>query len=78
MEQRLWARAIEELEKTPRFPNPRRIVSPVQPGTRLRGDILRSQVVQRAAANLFKAQEYYDQAADMNREQKYFVEVVAR
>ena len=79
MEQRLWARAIEELEKTPAFPKPEaESYRQYNLGLAYEAMSYEAKSYTEQRANLFKAQEYYDQAADMNREQKYFVEVVAR
>jgi hypothetical protein len=79
MEQRLWARAIEELEKTPAFPKPEhesyRLYSL---GLAYEGMSYEGKTYAEQRASLFKAQEYYDQATEMNREQRYFVQVVAR
>ena len=37
-----------------------------------------SKVFNEQRANLFKAQEYYDKATELNPKQRYFVDVVAR
>jgi len=79
LEERLWSRAIEELEKT-------------LPFGRLQHEAFRqyalglayealsydSRSYEDQRTNLFKAQEFYDRAMEMNRDERYFVESVAR
>jgi hypothetical protein len=79
MEQRLWARAIEELEKTPPFPKPEHESYRLYDlGLAYEAMSYEGRTYNEQRASLFKAQEYYDQATEMNREQRYFVQVVAR
>ncbi|MBV9265912.1 MAG: hypothetical protein JO061_07075 [Acidobacteriaceae bacterium] len=79
MDQRLWSRAVDELEKTPPFPKPD------QEAYRLYDLGLAYEAVSYSSANpeeqkenLFKAEEYYDKAVEMNQKEKYFVATVAR
>jgi hypothetical protein len=79
MEQRLWARAIEELEKTPVFAKPKdESYRQYNLGLAYEAMSYEAKTYNEQRANLFKAQELYDSATEMNRDQRYFVEVVAR
>jgi hypothetical protein len=79
MSQRLWSRATEELEKQPAFAKPQdESYRQYSLGLAYEAMSYDSKVVSEQRANLFKAQEYYDKAAELNPGQRYFVEVVAR
>jgi hypothetical protein len=79
MEQRLWARAVEELEKTPSFAKPEdESYRQYDLGLAYEAMSYEAKTYGEQRASLFKAQEYYDQATELNRKQRYFVEVVAR
>lgn len=79
MEQRLWARAIEELEKTPVLAKPKdESYRQYNLGLAYEAMSYEAKTYNEQRANLFKAQEHYDSATEMNRDQRYFVEVVAR
>ncbi len=79
LEQQLWTRALDELEKTPAFPKPE------QEAYRQYDLGLAYEAISYTAAmpdeqkeNIFKAAEYYDKALEMNEKEKYFVATVAR
>ena len=75
----LWARAIEELEKTKVYPRPEHeSYRQYNLGLAYEAMSYESKSPTEQRANLFKAQEYYDKAAELNRGQRYFVDVVAR
>jgi hypothetical protein len=79
MDNRLWARAIEELEKTPAFPKAAHEAYRIYNlGLAHEAMSYESRTYQEQRANLTKAQTLYDQAAEMNREERYFVEVIGR
>jgi len=79
MEQRLWARAVEELEKTPAFTKPEdESYRQYDLGLAYEAMSYEAKSYSEQRANLFRAQEFYDKATELNREQRYFVEVVAR
>ena len=79
MEQRLWARAIEELEKTPAFAKPQdESYRQYDLGLAYEAMSYEAKTYNEQRASLFKAQELYDAATEMNRDQRYFVQVVAR
>jgi tetratricopeptide (TPR) repeat protein len=79
MEQKLWARSIEELEKTPAFTKPDdESFRQYQFALAYEGVSYSSEKYEEQRNNLFKAQEYYDKALELNPGEKYFVEVVAR
>ena len=79
MEQRLWQRAVEELEKAPAYAKAedesyrRYSLGLAYEAMSYDGTTFASQ-----RANLFQAQEHYDKATELNPGQKYFVEVIAR
>ncbi len=79
MENRLWARAQEELQNTPAY------VKPESEAYRQYDLGLASEAISYEAktfsdqkADILAAQEYYDKALESNRKEKYFVETVAR
>jgi hypothetical protein len=79
IEQRLWARAIEELDKTPVFPRPdKEAYRQYDLGLAYEAMSYDAATFADQRENLFKAQEYYDQALEMNQKERYFVETVAR
>ena len=79
IERRLWARAIEELEKMSAFAKPEdESYRQYNFGLAYEGMSYESRAYNEQRANLFKAQEYYDKAAELNRGQRYFLEVIAR
>lgn len=79
MEQRLWARAVEELEKTPAFARPEEeSYRQYDLGLAYEAMSYEAKTYSEQRASLFRAQEYYDQATELNQKQRYFVEVVAR
>jgi hypothetical protein len=79
MEKRLWSRAIEELEKTPEFAKPEdESYRQYNLGLAYEAVSYDSKNYSDQRANLFKAQEYYDKAVELNRKEKYFIETVAR
>jgi len=79
LEQRLWARAVEELEKTPAFTKPEdESYRQYNLGLAYEAMSYDSDTYSTQRANLFKAQEHYDRASELNPSQRYFVEVIAR
>jgi hypothetical protein len=79
MEQKLWQRAIDELQALPAFPKEEdesyRIYD-LGLAFEALGYDSKTSVEQRE--DIFKAAEYYDKALEMNRREKYFVETSAR
>lgn len=79
MEQRLWARAVEELEKAPAYTKPEdESYRRYSLGLAYEAMSYDATTFTTQRANLFQAQEHYDKAAELNPDQKYFVEVIAR
>jgi hypothetical protein len=79
LEQRLWTRAVEELEKTPPFAKPdQEAYRQYDLGLAYEAVSYSSANTDEQKENLFKAQEYYDKAVEMNTKEKYFVATVAR
>jgi len=79
LEQRLWSRAAEELEKTPAYVKPDdESYRQYALGLAYEAMSYDGKTYAEQRANLFKAQECYDKAAELNPGQKYFVEVIAR
>jgi hypothetical protein len=79
IEQRLWARAIEELEKIPAFAKPEdESYRRYNLGLAYEAMSYDATGFATQRANLFQAQEHYDKAAELNPGQRYFVEVIAR
>ena len=79
MDQRLWSRALEELQATPPFPNVEHESYRLYDlGLVYEAMSYESKSYKDQRANLFQAQEYYDKALETNRNEKYFVETVAR
>lgn len=79
MQQRLWSRAQEELEKMPEFPKPdKEAYRQYDLGLAYEAMSYDASTFNDQRENLFKAEEYYDKALEMNQKEKYFVEAVAR
>ncbi|HYI96943.1 MAG TPA: hypothetical protein VEX68_25595 [Bryobacteraceae bacterium] len=79
MDQRLWSRALEELQATPPFSNVEHESYRLYDlGLVHEAMSYESKSYKDQRANLFQAQEYYDKALETNRNEKYFVETVAR
>jgi hypothetical protein len=79
LDQGLWSRAVEELEGMPAYPAGED-ESYRQYSLGLAYEAMSYHAPEFAAqrANLFEAQDHYDKAIELNPDQKYFVEVVAR
>ena len=79
MSKQLWARAVEELEKLAAFAKPEdESYRQYSLGLAYEAMSYDSKVFNEQRANLFKAQEHYDKATELNPRQRYFVDVVAR
>jgi hypothetical protein len=79
MDKRLWARAIEQLEKTPAYPKPdQESYRQYDLGLAYEAMSYDSKTYSEQKANLFKAQEYYDKALELNERERYFLDTVAR
>jgi hypothetical protein len=79
LEQALWTRALDELEKTPPFPKPEQeAYRQYDLGLAYEAISYSSSNPNEQKENIFKAAEYYDKAVEMNTKEKYFVETVAR
>jgi hypothetical protein len=79
MEQRLWARALEELEKIPAYVKLEdESYRQYNLGLTYEAMSYEAKTPTERRANLFKAQEYYDKATELNPKQRYYVEVIAR
>jgi hypothetical protein len=79
MQQALWSRAVDELEKTPPFPKPdQEAYRQYDLGLAYEAISYSSTNSNDQKENIFKAAEYYDKAVEMNVKEKYFVETVAR
>ncbi|MCU1339239.1 MAG: hypothetical protein JWO19_4820 [Bryobacterales bacterium] len=79
MENRLWSRALDEIEKTPVFPKPEsEAYRQYDLGLVHEAMAYDAKVFKDQKADLLAAQEYYDKALEMNRKEKYFVATVAR
>ena len=79
MDQRLWARALEELEKLPAYAKPEdESYRQYNLGLTYEAMSYEAKSPTERRANLFKAQEYYDKATELNPKQRYYVEVIAR
>jgi hypothetical protein len=79
MEQRLWNRAVEELEKAPTYAKLEdESYRQYSLGLAYEAMSYDSPAFAAQRANLLKAQEHYDKAAELNAGQRYFVEVIAR
>jgi hypothetical protein len=79
MSKQLWARAVEELEKLPPYAMPEdESYRQYSLGLAYEAMSYDAKVFNEQRANLFKAQEHYDKATELNPRQRYFVDVVAR
>lgn len=79
MEQALWSRAQDELEKMQPFPKPdQEAYRQYDLGLAYEAISYSSSSPSDQKENIFKAAEYYDKAVEMNVKEKYFVETVAR
>jgi hypothetical protein len=79
MSQRLWSRALQELESANAFPNPEdESYRLYDMGLVYEAMSYDAKTYKDQRANLFQSQEMYDKAMEMNRKEKYFVETVAR
>ncbi len=79
MSKQLWSRAVEELEKKAAFAKPEdESYRQYSLGLAYEAMSYDAKVFNEQRANLFKAQEYYDRAAELNPGQRYFIDVVAR
>lgn len=78
-DQKLWTRALDELEKTPPFPKPEQeAYRQYDLGLAYEAISYTSASPDDQKENLLKAEEYYDKAVEMNTKEKYFVATVAR
>ena len=79
IERRLWARALEELEKTTPYAKPEsEAYRQYDLGLVYEAMSYDAKTFNDQKANLLAAQEYYDKAMESNRKEKYFVDTVAR
>jgi hypothetical protein len=79
LENKLWARALDELEKTPPFEKrDQEAYRQYDLGVAYEAISYTSASADDAKENIFKAAEYYDKAVEMNTKEKYFVATVAR
>jgi hypothetical protein len=79
MENRLWSRALDELDKTPEFSKPEsEAYRQYDLGLAHEAMAYDAKVFKDQQTDLFAAQEYYDKALELNRKEKYFVTAVAR
>lgn len=79
MSQRLWSRALQELESATPFPNSDdESYRLYDLGLVYEAMSYDAKTYKDQRANLFQAQELYDKAMETNRKEKYFVETVAR
>jgi len=78
-EKRLWSRGLEELEKAPALPKAEdEAYRQYNLGLAYEAISYEAKTYNEQRASLFKAQEHYDKATEMNTGEKYFVEAVAR
>lgn len=79
MEQRLWQRALDELQGMSAFPKEEEeAYRAYDLGLAFEALGYDSKTSTEQRADIFKAAEYYDKALEMNRKEKYFVETAAR
>ncbi len=79
MEQKLWQRAIDELQGMTAFPKEEEeAYRTFDFGLAYEAMGYDSKTSSEQRADIFKAAEYYDKALEMNRKEKYFVETAAR
>jgi hypothetical protein len=78
-EKRLWSRGLEELEKAPALPKAEdEAYRQYNLGLAYEAISYEAKTYNEQRVSLFKAQEHYDKATEMNTKEKYFVEAVAR
>jgi hypothetical protein len=79
MTQKLWTRAAAEMDDTKPFPKPEdesyRLYTL---GLAYEGMSYEAKAAKDQRANMFRASELYDKAAEINRKQDYFVATIAR
>jgi hypothetical protein len=79
MERRLWSRAIEEMEKAEPYQKPSdESYRLYNLGLAYEAMSYESKAYKEQRANLTQAQKLYDQAVEMNRAERYFVDVLRR
>jgi hypothetical protein len=79
MEQRLWSRALDELQATSAYAKTDdESYRLYDLGLVYEGMSYESKTYTEQRANFFQAQEHYDKAVETNRSEKYFVETIAR
>lgn len=79
LENRLWSRALDELEKTSPFPKPEsEAYRQYDLGVVHEAMAYDAKTSKEQRSDLFTAQEHYDNALELNRKEKYFVTTVAR
>ena len=79
MENRLWSRALDEIDKTPAFPKPEsEAYRQYDLGLAHEAMAYDAKVFKDQKADLLAAAEYYDKALELNGKEKYFVTTVAR
>jgi tetratricopeptide (TPR) repeat protein len=79
IDKKLWARALEEMEKTPAYPKPENeSYRQYNLGLAYEGMAYEARTANDQKENLYKAQDYYDKALELNAKERYFVETVAR
>jgi hypothetical protein len=79
MEQKLWQRAIDELQALPAFPKEEEeSYRTYDLGLAFEALGYDSKTSTEQREDIFKAAEYYDKALETNRREKYFVETSAR
>lgn len=79
LENRLWARALEELQSTPPYAKPsEEAYRQYNLGLTYEAIAYDAKTSADQRTNLYKSQEYYDKALEMNRKEKYFIETISR
>jgi len=79
IDQRLWSRAAEELDNTPAYAKPEEeSYRQYDLGLVYEGMAYEAKNENDQRQNVYKAEEYYDKALELNHKEKYFVETVAR
>jgi tetratricopeptide (TPR) repeat protein len=79
MERGLWARALEELEKSPALPKAEEeAYRQYDLGLVYEAMAYDAKTADDQRTNFFKAQEYYDKALALHPKEEYFIETVAR
>jgi hypothetical protein len=79
IEKKLWARAQEELDKIPAYSKPdQEAYRQYDLGLVYEGMAYEARTANDQKENLYKAQDYYDKALELNAKERYFVETIAR